>query len=142
MAEQGAAQGARQVEPSPQVVRCLESHPVAVKLWAATFGIPVVDGDGVPVSTPDLARAVAAALVRMSSRPACANPNALTKAALLYVKAPPSAQQSRQLATGFYDATIQGTPVADDWRGLSNGSMAIFATIEAVNAGQESWAQI
>ena len=59
MAEQGAAQGARQAEPNAQVVRCLESRAAAVKLWAAAVGIPVVDREGTPVATPDLARAVA-----------------------------------------------------------------------------------
>ena len=55
MAEQGAAQGARQlqVEPNPRVVRCLQLEPQAgaVKLWAATMGIPVVDRN-VPPSRP------------------------------------------------------------------------------------------
>ena len=120
----------------------MEPQAGAVKLWAATVGIPVVDRDGAPIPAPNLTRAVAAALVMMCDRPAFSNPGAILKAAQLSSEAAPTAQQSRALATGFFDATLQGTPGAGAWRKLSNNSMAIFATIEATNAGQESWAQI
>ena len=137
MAEQGAA-AARPVEPNAQVVRSLESRATALKLWAAAMGIPVVDREGAPIHAPDLARAVATALVMMTNRPACSNPVAVLFAAQLYTEAAPTATQCRKLATGFYEAHFQGTPAAETWRRLSNSSMAIFATIEAANAGQES----
>ena len=109
MAEQGAAQGVRQVEPNPQVVRYLEPQAAAVKLWAAAMGIPVVDREGDPVSALDLARAVATALVMMTNRPACSNSVAVL-----------SALQCRKLSTGFYEANFQGNPAPEAWRGLSN----------------------
>ena len=119
MAEQGAA-AARPVEPSAQVVRALESRAAAVKLWAAAMGIPVVDREGAPIHAPDLARAVATALVMMSNRPACSNSVAVLFAAQLYTEAAPTALQCRQLSTGFYEANFQGNPAPEAWRGLSN----------------------
>ena len=150
MADQAAAQEARPAaapearppEPNPQVVRCLQPLTSAVRMWAAHLGIHVAHNNGDSIPAADLARAVATALAIMSNRPAFSNPNAVLLAAQLYVSAPPSARQSRDLATGYFDATLQGTPGADTWRRLSNNSMAVFATIEATNAGQESWAQI
>ena len=120
MAEQGAAQAARPVEPNAQVVRSLESRATALKLWAAAMGIPVVDREGDPVSALDLARAVATALVLMTNRPACSNFGAVRSAAQLYTEAAPTALQCRQLSTGVYEANFQGNPAPEAWRGLSN----------------------